>query len=152
SMAWPVRATSQAQITSRRSGAASTSTAHQLTGTSSGAERFLDLGPEAAATARRLALDGGKLAEERLLLGGEALGSPEMDPHDEISGAALPQPRKSLAAQRNGRAGLDARRHFDRFIAVRRRNGERCAERRLGKRHGQIVYQVVPVALETVVL
>src|SRR5690606_29465824 len=132
-MAWPVRATSQAPTTSRRSGAASTSTAHQLTGTSSGAERFLDLGPEAAATARRLAFDGRKLAEQVLLLGGEALRGPEMNPHDEISRAAPTQARKPLAAQGDAGAGLGARGHVDRFIAVRRRDGELRAERRLGK-------------------
>src|SRR5258706_6491322 len=66
--------------------------------TSSCAQRFLEPGPETGALLGRGPLDLGELLEQPALLGVQRFGRPDVDPHVEVAGAPLAQPRQPLAS------------------------------------------------------
>src|SRR5512132_2029638 len=85
--------------------------------TRSCAERFLQTRPEAGAALGRLALDLRELAEQRLLLGREALRRPDVHADEEVAVARLTQATESLPADAHDGAGLGSGRHAELLIA-----------------------------------
>ena len=68
-----------------------------------------------------------------------------------VAAARPPQRRESLSVQDHALAGLRARRHLDRALAVERRDLDLAAQHRPGGRDPRDADQVLAVALEPLV-
>src|SRR5207249_8036216 len=114
-------------------------------------ERLAQLLPEFPAEpifGRWRRLDLRQLLEQSPLLRRELRGRPDVHPYVQVAAATFAEPRQSLSLHAVHGSRLRPRLQLERGGAVRRRDLDVGAERRLGEREREVVDQVIAVALE----